>query len=40
MIDYYKSKCMLFTERQIQEKPTVKLGNDNLEYVEENKFLG
>ena len=31
---------MLFTERQIQEKPTVKLGNDNLEYVEENKFLG
>ena len=27
-----KSKCMLFTKRQVQEKPTLKLGNDNLEH--------
>ena len=31
---------MLFTKRQVQEKPTLKLGNDNLQYVEKNTFLG
>ena len=31
---------MLFNKRQVQEKPTLKRGNDNLEHVEENKFLG
>ncbi|KAJ3662047.1 hypothetical protein Zmor_006414 [Zophobas morio] len=35
-----KSKCMLFTKQQIQEKPTLKLGNDNLQYVERKKFFG